>query len=95
MEFGARMLTSVRSDLLPLLKSLLDSRLASCPLRTHRIASIFIGFVDFHGFSQMSTDFHGFRGMDAYIGKIGPVALIESFARFQAGFSSSEDSHRI
>ena len=40
-------------------------------------------------------DFHGFRGMDAYNGKERPAAPIETFARFQAGFLSSEDFHRF
>ena len=40
-------------------------------------------------------DFHGFRSMDAYTGKSRPAAPIETFARFQAGFLSSEDFHRI
>ena len=31
--------------------------------------------------------------MDAYNGKFGPATLIETFARFQAGFLSSEDFH--
>ena len=35
------------------------------------------------------------RDMGAYIGKGQPVALIETFARFQVGFLSSEDFHRI
>ena len=34
MDFGTWVLTSVRSDLLPLYKPLVDSRLASCPLRS-------------------------------------------------------------
>ena len=33
--------------------------------------------------------------MDAYIRKERPAAPIETFARFQAGFLSSEDFHRI
>ena len=40
-------------------------------------------------------DFHGFRGMDAYSLKERPAAPIETFARFQAGFLSSEGFHRI
>ena len=33
--------------------------------------------------------------MAAYNGKEGPAAPIETFARFQAGFLSSEDFHRF
>ena len=33
--------------------------------------------------------------MDAYNGKRRPAAPIETFARFQAGFLSSEDFHRF
>ena len=40
-------------------------------------------------------DFHGFRGMGAYSLKERPAAPIETFARFQAGFLSSEEFHRI
>ena len=41
------------------------------------------------------TDFHVFRGVGAYILKGQPAAPIETFARFQAGFWSSEDFHRF
>ena len=40
-------------------------------------------------------DFHGFPSMGSCNGKIGPAAPIETFARFQAGFLSSEDFHRF
>ena len=33
--------------------------------------------------------------MNAYNGKTQPAAPIETFARFQAGFLSSEDFHRF
>jgi len=36
-------------------------------------------------------DFHGFPSMGSYNGKEGLAAPIETFARFQAGFLSSED----
>ena len=38
---------------------------------------------------------HVFRGMDACGLKAGPAAPIETFARFQAGFLSSEDFQRF
>ena len=40
-------------------------------------------------------DFHGFPSMGSYNGKEGLDAPIETFARFQAGFLSSEDFHRF
>ena len=40
-------------------------------------------------------DFHGFRGMGAWCLKAQHAAPIETFARFQAGFLSSEDFHRF
>ena len=40
-------------------------------------------------------DFHGFPSMSVYNGKSQPAAPIETFARFQAGFLSSEDFHRF
>ena len=40
-------------------------------------------------------DFHRFRDLCAYPDKSRPAAPIETFARFQAGFLSSEDFHRI
>ena len=40
-------------------------------------------------------DFHVFRGMGAWCLKERPAAPIETFARFQAGFLSSEDFHRF
>ena len=40
-------------------------------------------------------DFLGFPSMGCYNGKGGPAAPIETFARFQAGFLSSEDFHRF
>ena len=40
-------------------------------------------------------DFHGFPSMSVYYGKSQPAAPIETFARFQAGFLSSEDFHRF
>ena len=55
----------------------------------HRFSLIFIDFRRFF------MDFHGFPSMNAYNGKIGPAAPIETFARFQAGFLSSEDFHRF
>ena len=33
--------------------------------------------------------------MGSYNGEAGPAAPIETFARFQAGFLSSEDFHRF
>ena len=45
-------------------------------------------FIDF-------DDFHEFRGMGCLDGVSGPAALIETFARFQIGFLSSEDFDRI
>ena len=39
--------------------------------------------------------FHGFPSMGCYNGKRRPAALIETFARFQAGFLSSEDFHHF
>ena len=33
--------------------------------------------------------------MSVYNGKVRPAAPIETFARFQAGFLSSEDFHRF
>ena len=38
---------------------------------------------------------YGFQGMDAKDGVIGPAALVETFPRFQGGFLTSEDFHRI
>ena len=61
----------------------------------HRFPLIFIGF---HRFPFILLDFYGFHGfpsMNAYNGKIRPAAPIETFARFQAGFLSSEDFHRF
>ena len=110
------MLTALSVNLLPLQKPLLDSRLASCHLKTfivfHGFSSIFMDFhgfskilidfhvflwifMDLHGFSQIFIDFHIFRSMDAYGLKRQPAAPIETFARFRAGFLSSEDFHRI
>jgi hypothetical protein len=43
----------------------------------------------------MFIDFDVFRGMDAPDSMSRLAALIETFARFQAGFSSSEDFRRI
>ena len=40
-------------------------------------------------------DFHGFPSMGSYNGKEGLAAPIETFARFQAGFLSSEDFRRF
>ena len=40
-------------------------------------------------------DFQVFRGMDVSGLKSQPAAPIETFARFQAGFLSSEDFHRF
>ena len=42
-----------------------------------------------------SHDSRGLRSMDASDGKERLAAPIETFARFQAGFLSSEDFHRI
>ena len=39
--------------------------------------------------------FHRFLCMGSYNGKEGLAAPIETFARFQAGFLSSEDFHRF
>ena len=52
-------------------------------------------FIGFHRFLQISMDFHGFPSMGSYNGKEGLAAPIETFARFQAGFLSSEDFHRF
>ena len=54
----------------------------------HRFLSIFI---DFHRFSWIFMHFHSFPSMNPYNGKRRPAAPIETFARFQAGFLSSED----
>ena len=40
-------------------------------------------------------DFLNFGAFGAYIGKGQPATPIEDFARFQAGFLSSEDFHCI
>ena len=40
-------------------------------------------------------DFHGFRNIGVYIGKIGPAAPMETFARFQVGFLSFADFYLI
>ena len=45
-------------------------------------------FIDSNRFSLVS-------GMDLWDGKARPAAPIGTFTRFQAGFSSSEDFHRI
>ena len=54
---------------------------------------------DFHGFSSNFIDFHGFWCISGYGCLQGlkeqPAAPIETFARFQAGFLSSEDFHRV
>ena len=52
-------------------------------------------FMDFYRFSLISMGFHGCRGLDVTAGKGQPAAPIETFARFQAGFLSSEDFHRF
>ena len=69
MDLGARMLQTVRGDLLPLEKPLLDSRLASCHLRNFIaflcFLCIYVDFINFHIFSNISVDFHGFQSMDA------------------------------
>ena len=50
-------------------------------------------FINLHGFSLILKDFHDF-GVWVLKGlKIGPVAPVETFARFQVGFLSSEDFH--
>ena len=48
--------------------------------------------MDYHRFSQIFIDFGvwGPKGL-----KRGPAAPIETFARFQVGFLSPEDSHRF
>ena len=68
----------------------------------HRFLSIFIDFhrsssifKDFQRFSEIFMDFgRGFlrtwRGLES-----GPAAPIETFARFQAGFLSSDDFHCV
>ena len=43
----------------------------------------------------VGLDLWGFRGMGAEGLKSQPAGLIETFARFQAGFLSSEDFHRF
>ena len=47
----------------------------------------------------MSSTIYGLAlcllGVGCYVGMNRPAALIETFARFQAGFLSSEDFHRI
>ena len=42
-----------------------------------------------------SSRFSFVSGMDLWDGKARPAAPIGTFARFQAGFSSFEDFHRI
>ena len=51
--------------------------------------------MDFHRSTLIFIDFHEFRSMDAYGLEAQAAALIETFARFQAGFLSSEDFHRF
>ena len=68
--------------------------------RIPSICIVFYRFPSIHRFSQIFmdfVDFHGFRGMDWMPEglKEGPAALIETFARFQPGFLSSEAFHRI
>ena len=50
---------------------------------------------DFHGFSDIFIDFHDFGVWVLKLLKARPAAPIETFARFQAGFLSSEDFHRF
>ena len=50
--------------------------------------------MDFHRFSLIFMDFHGFPSIGSFNGKAQPAALIETFARFQAAFLSSDDFHR-
>ena len=57
---------TVRDELLPLYKTLLDSRLSSCSLTTFRVFSL--GFNGFHRarwYLSIFFDFHALRGMDA------------------------------
>ena len=59
----------------------------------HRISQIFIDFMyyrfyRFYRFSWIS-------GHGCCIGMIQPAARLENFARFQAGFLSSEDFHCV
>ena len=65
---------------------MLDPRLASCHLRT---------FIATFGFSEIFMDFRGSRVKIFQNGKVVLVAPIHTFARFQAGFLSSEDFDRI
>ena len=64
----------------------------------HRFLLIFISFqrfsqmfIDLNGFH----DLHGFPSMGSYSGKCQPAALMKTFARFKAGFLSSEVVHRV
>ena len=57
-------------------------------------------WMDFTGFLYISIDFHGIGWIFMYFGvwvpnwlNVGPAASIKTFARFQAGFLSSEDFH--
>ena len=51
--------------------------------------------MDFHRFSWILMDFHDFGVWVLKLLKARPAAPIETFARFQAGFLSSEDFHRF
>ena len=58
----------------------------------HRFLLIII---DYYGFTKIFIGFHVFPSMSVYNGKGQPAAPVETFARFQAGFLSSEDFHRF
>ena len=60
----------------------------------HRVLWIFISFYRYPWISMISIDFHGF-GHGCLPPVREPAALIETFARFQAGSLSVEDFHRI
>ena len=60
-----------------------------------RFLYIFIDFTAFHRFLKIFIDFHRFQGMGAEGLMIRPASPVETFARFQAGFLSSEDFHGI
>ena len=86
------MLRTVRFDVPPNLCSILGWLLVLWWL-----ASYFIEFQRFSSILQDLNDvsnllyFYWFRGMEAWDGTIRHAAPFETFARFQAGFLSSED----
>ena len=70
-----------------------------CHLRTFSVFHRFVCFsIDFSLFPYVFADFDRFSCISGYgclRHKAEPAALIETFARFQAGFLSSEDFHSI